>query len=57
MNKISRAVELQHKINQQIEVYGEANIYLCDELMEIIDSFTREEENTFLNLYYSVNII
>ena len=42
--KISRAIELQNRANDQIETYGEALDSTVNELMNIIDNMTPEEE-------------
>ena len=45
--KISRAVELQNRANDEIETYGEASDSTVNELMNIIDNMTPEEETMF----------
>ena len=42
--KISRAIELQNRANDEIETYGEALDSTVNELMNIIDNMTPEEE-------------
>ena len=49
--KISRAIELQNRANDQIETYGEALDSTVNELMNIIDNMTPEEENEFVAQY------
>jgi hypothetical protein len=58
MEKVDRAIELQFRVNHQIEIYGEANHYDVDELMEIVDSLNNEESDLFTRLYFDrMNII
>jgi hypothetical protein len=58
MEKVDRAIELQFRVNHQIEVYGEANDCDIDELMEIVDSLNNEESDLFTRLYFNrMNII
>ena len=49
--KISRAIELQNRANDEIETYGEALDSTINELMNIIDNMTPEEENEFVAQY------
>jgi hypothetical protein len=52
-NKISKVLELQDLANQQIEVNGQALEHTADELMQLIDSLTAEEEDFLLEKYFS----
>jgi hypothetical protein len=52
-NKISKVLELQDLANQQIEVSGQALEHTADELMQLIDSLTAEEEDFLLEKYFS----
>jgi hypothetical protein len=46
-------LELQDLANQQIEVNGQALEHTADELMQLIDSLTAEEEDFLLEKYFS----
>jgi len=49
--KISRAIELQNRANDEIETYGEASDSTINELMDIVDNMTPEEGNEFVAQY------
>ena len=49
--KINRAIELQNRANDEIEMYGEALDSTINELMDIVDNMTPEEENEFVAQY------
>ena len=49
--KINRTIELQNRANDEIETYGEALDSTVNELMNIIDNMTPEEENEFVAQY------
>lgn len=49
--KVLKAVELQKRANSQIEVYGQTSEDVVDQLMEIVDSLTPEEQTMFLQMY------
>lgn len=55
INKVERVIELQRKANYQIEIYGEADHDIVDEMIELADSLTPEEEDAVLELYYQVD--
>ena len=46
--KVARAVELQERANQEIDLYGEASSNTIYELMDIVDSLTPEECDEFI---------
>jgi transcription termination factor NusB len=46
--KVLRAIELQQKANLQIDNYGQCTDDVINELIEITDSMTPEEENAFI---------
>jgi hypothetical protein len=46
--KISRAVELQDRANKEIDAYGQTTDSTINELMEIVDSLTPEEQDEFI---------
>ena len=46
--KISRAVELQDRANKEIDAYGQTTDSTINELMEIADSLTPEEQDEFI---------
>lgn len=50
--KVERAIYLQKKANDQIDIYGEASHDVLDELMEIVDSLNESEQSLMLELYY-----
>ena len=52
--KISRAVKLQNRANDEIETYGEASDSTVNELMDIVDNMTPEEGNEFVAQYMVV---
>ena len=49
--KINRAIELQNRANDEIETYDEASDSTINELMDIVDNMTPEEENEFVAQY------
>ena len=49
--KISRAIELQNRANDEIETYGEASDSTVNEMMDIVDNMTPEEGNEFVAQY------
>jgi len=55
INKVERVIELQRKANYQIEYFGEADHDTVDEMIELADSLTPEEEDAVLELYYQVD--
>ena len=52
IQKVQKAVDLQNKANHQIDVYGQCSEDVMDELIEIADSFTAEEDSKFIELMY-----
>jgi transcription termination factor NusB len=46
--KVLRAVVLQQTANLQIETYGQTTDDVIDELIEITDSMTPEEQDAFV---------
>ena len=46
--KVLRAIELQQRANLQIENYGQTTDDVIDELIEITDSMTPEEQDAFI---------
>jgi transcription termination factor NusB len=46
--KVLRAVVLQQTANLQIETYGQCTDDVIDELIEITDSMTPEEQDAFV---------
>ena len=55
IEKIEKVIELQRKANQQIEQFGEADHDLVDQMIELADTLTLEEEDAVLELYYGLN--
>ena len=55
IKKVERVIELQRKANYQIEHFGEADHDIVEEMIELADSLTPEEEDTVLELYYQVD--
>ncbi len=49
--KVSRAIELQQRANNEIDTYGEASSNTIIELIELVDSLTPEEEEEFIKQY------
>jgi len=54
-NRIEKAVALNSKINSQIHHYGEADEDTVSEYMELIDSFTAEEDELFIKALDNTN--
>lgn len=46
--KISRAIELQDRANKEIDAYGQTSESTMNELMEIVDSLTPDEQDEFI---------
>lgn len=46
--KISRAIELQDRANKEIDAYGQTSESTMNELMEIVDSLTPEDQDEFI---------
>lgn len=55
IEKIEKVIELQRKANYQIEQFGEADHDLVDQMIELADTLTLEEEDAVLELYYGLN--
>ena len=49
--KISRAIELQDRANKEIDAYGQTTDSTINELMDITDSLTPEEQDEFIRQY------
>jgi hypothetical protein len=50
IQKVERFIELQERVNREIDLYGEASISSCDMLMEIGDSLSHEEVEKVVQL-------
>lgn len=50
--KISRAIELQKRANNEIDTYGQASDNTIMELMDLVDHLTPEESDEFVKQYY-----
>lgn len=50
IQKVERYIELQERVNREIDLYGEASISSCDMLMEIGDDLSSEEIEKVLQL-------
>ena len=48
-------IQLQRLANQQIEQFGEADHDLVDQMIELADTLTPEEQDAVLELYYGLN--
>ena len=55
IEKVEKVIELQRKENYQIEQFGEADHDLVDQMIELADTLTPEEEDAVLELYYGLN--
>jgi len=55
IEKVEKVIELQRKANYQIEQFGEAAHDLVDQMIELADTLTPEEEDAVLELYYGLN--
>lgn len=51
MTLAQRAYELQQKINERIDVYGECAHEDADELDRLCDLMTQKDEEEFISLY------
>ena len=57
IQKVERFIELQERVNCQIDLYGEASLSDCDMLMEVGDSLTYEEIDKvleYVNLHHQL---
>ena len=50
IQKVEKFIELQERVNREIDLYGEASISSCDMLMEIGDDLSSEEIERVLQL-------
>ena len=48
MTNVEKAIELQARVNKQIDTYGSANLSDMDELLELCDNMTPEESDEFI---------
>jgi hypothetical protein len=55
IEKVEKVIELQRKANYQIEQFGEADHDLVDQMIELADTLTPEEQDAVLELYYGLN--
>ena len=55
IEKVEKVIELQRKANYQIEQFGEADHDLVDQMVELADTLTPEEQDAVLELYYGLN--
>ena len=51
LEKVNRVVYLQLMMNSQISTSGEADILLVDDLENLIDTLTDEEQDKVLNVF------
>jgi dsDNA-specific endonuclease/ATPase MutS2 len=49
-NKINKLVELQQRINREIDVYGKADESTVNEMMEIANNLNEAEQDEFIEL-------
>jgi len=49
-NKINKLVELQQRINREIDVYGKADESIVNEMMEIANNLNEAEQDEFIEL-------
>jgi hypothetical protein len=50
IQKVERFIELQERVNREIDLYSQASISTCNMLMEIGDSLSSEEVEKVLQL-------
>ena len=50
IQKVEKFIELQERVNREIDLYGQASISSCDMLMEIGDDLSSEEIEKVLQL-------
>ena len=55
IEKVEKVIQLQRLANYQIEQFGEADHDLVDQMIELADTLTLEEEDAVLELYYGLN--
>ena len=51
LEKVNRVVQLQLMMNSQISTSGEADILLVDDLENLIDTLTDEEQDKVLKVF------
>ena len=51
LENIKRAIELQKEANHQIDMLGEADEVIVDEMLELVDSFNLEDCAMFMQLW------
>jgi len=51
LENVKRAIELQKQANYQIDVLGEADEVVVNEMLELCDNFNLEECDMFLELW------
>lgn len=51
IEKVKRAIYLQKKANEQIDIYGESSADVMDELITLADEFSPEENDMFIKMY------
>jgi hypothetical protein len=51
LENIKRAIELQKLSNHQIDMLGEADEVIVDEMLELVDSFNLEDCAMFMQLW------
>jgi SUMO ligase MMS21 Smc5/6 complex component len=55
--KVTRAIELQKRANQEIDTYGQTSESTFDEMMDVFDSLTIQEEEAVIDQYGSLENI
>lgn len=53
IQKVKKFIELQERVNREIDTYGEASDSSCNMLEELGDSLTYEEIEKVISLYGS----
>jgi hypothetical protein len=53
IQKVKKFIELQERVNREIDIYGQASQLSCDMLEELGDSLTYEEIQKVTSLYGS----
>ena len=52
MTNVSKAVQIQNQINDQIDMFGSADYQLIKDLDRLIDNFSGVEDDEFIKLMY-----
>lgn len=51
LENVKKAVELQKEADAQIDLFGRASEVVVDEMLELVDNFTLEDCELFMELW------